>query len=205
MLKKVVPFSILFLSLFCVNAQLRDNVQLAIEPGFIFLSSAENLSGFLNVEPKVKIAKNTFVGLRVNTVLNSQKISNHNPAQYQMRDKYDNGGFSFVPTLDRYFYEKRIAGKFFRPYLGLGAGVYLMTKYIDVFSYATRNEFLVEVDKQAGALFRAGLESGRLRLGLEYNLLRKAKIQLPNGQQIGTVNNSYLGLSFGFIFKHKVS
>ena len=62
----------------------------------------------------------------------------------------------------------------------------------------------MEVDKQAGVLFRAGLESGRIRLGLEYNLLRKAKIQLPNCQQIGTVNNSYLGLSFGLIVGYKV-
>ena len=51
---------------------------------------------------------------------------------------------------------------------------------------------------QIGFLLRGGLEIGKIRCGLEYNLISKADIKMPNGQIIGTVNNSYLGLFIGF-------
>ena len=38
----------------------------------------------------------------------------------------------------------------------------------------------------------------KIRFGLEYNLILKTDIEIPNGQIIGTVDNSYLGLSIGF-------
>ncbi len=54
------------------------------------------------------------------------------------------------------------------------------------------------VNNQVGFLLRGGFELGKTRLGLEYNFIPKADIEIPNGQIIGTVDNSYFGLSIGF-------
>ncbi len=54
------------------------------------------------------------------------------------------------------------------------------------------------VKNQLGLLLRGGLEIGNTRYGIAYNFIPKAAIKIPNGQIIGTINNSYLGLSIGF-------
>ncbi len=46
-------------------------------------------------------------------------------------------------------------------------------------------------------LLRAGLESDKLILGVEYNFVPKANVELPDGEVAGTVDKSYFGLSVG--------
>jgi len=133
------------------------------------------------------------MGLRIGIVLNPQKFENHDSLQFEIDEEFDNGGISFVPTIDYY-----LNGNNYRPYLGLGVGAYLLTSYVDVISNTSSDEFEVKVNKQVGVLLRGGFESNRLRFRLEYNFIQKADIKIPNG---GTVNNSYLGLSFGFIIE----
>jgi len=48
-------------------------------------------------------------------------------------------------------------------------------------------------------LIRTGLELKRMRLGLEYNFVPKTTIKSPGERKVGTVNSSYLGMSFGLI------
>jgi len=54
------------------------------------------------------------------------------------------------------------------------------------------------VNNQLGLLLRGGLELGNTRFGLEYNFIPKSDIEISNSQIVGTVDNSYLGLSIGF-------
>ena len=56
------------------------------------------------------------------------------------------------------------------------------------------------VKNQLGFLIRGGLEIKNLRYGLEYNFMPQADIKIPNIQTIGTIDNSYLGLSIGYTF-----
>lgn len=138
------------------------------------------------------------MGLRIGVVINPQKFENHNSLLFdigkEFDEEFDNGGTSFVPTFDYYFNETR-----YRPYLGIGIGAYLLTSNVDVISNTSSDKFEVKVNKQFGVLFRGGFESARLRFGLEYNFIQKADIKFPNGQIIGTVDNSYFGLSIGYI------
>lgn len=205
MLKKAILFPVLLLCFLYSNAQINDNVRLDVEPEFMVLTDFNNGGVFLNIEPKVKIAQNTYAGLRIGIVSYTQEFKNNDPLQYQIDENLESRGISFVPTIDHHFYEKHILGKFYRPYLGLGAGAYLLSRRVDVTSTVSKNQFEVEVDKQIGVLIRAGLESHRLRLGLEYNLIQKADIELPNGQLIGIINNSYLGVSVGIIISRKAT
>ncbi len=204
MLRKGLLVQTLLLCLSASHAQEGDKLRLALEPGFLLFSASKNLGFFVNAEPKLKVANNTYLGLRVALVVNQQKFENYDPTRYVIDDKFDNGGTSLVPTLDFHFKEMYIRGKFFRPYLGFGAGIYVLSQYVDVISYRPVDKFEVRVDEQFGALFRGGIEANKLRVGLEYNLIQKVDVTIPDGPTVGTVNNSYLGFYVGLLIGPKM-
>lgn len=178
--------------LFCL-LNLNAQVTLRIELGVLIENDSDNLGLLLNVEPKVKISKNTIFGLRFGFVTNPQKFKIDDSSQFFINNPDDNGIISFVPTFDYYLNENK-----YRPYIGLGLGYYFFDS-TDVFNQNSSVEVLEgSVNNQLGFLLRGGLELGKTRLGLEYNFIPKADIKIPNGQTIGTVNNSYMGLSIGF-------
>ncbi|WKN45662.1 hypothetical protein [Tunicatimonas pelagia] len=168
---------------------------------------------FLNVEPKVRSTENTVVGLRFGVVgysgsnsistINTQTIGNNTGFEYTVNEKSGNGVISFVPTFDYYLNENILLNKyFFRPYLGLGVGYYLLGTYVEVTQLDkadfSREEIRGSVSNQIGVLVRGGVEFNKLIIGLEYNFTPKGDIELPNTQTIGTVDLSFIGLSFGY-------
>ncbi len=193
MLKKNLILTTLLFCLFNLNAQEENSLTLRIEPGFLLYSDSENLGLLLNIEPKIKSSENTVIGLRFGVALNSQKFKNIDSSQFFIDDQNDNAVISFVPTFDYYLNENNYC-----PYIGIGLGYYLWS-YIDV-SRRNGSVDVLEgsVNDQVGFLVRGGFELGNTRLGLEYNFILKADIEIPNGQIIGTVDNSYLGVSIGF-------
>jgi hypothetical protein len=196
MLKQILLIILLLFALPNVHAQENSIMKLGIEPGFLLFSDSDNLGIFINVEPKLKFSEKALIGMRFGFALNAQKFENKDVYQFYIGTENDHAIVSFVPTFDYYLNENK-----FQPYVGLGIGIYLMSK-IDVsrISVFPAEEVIeVGVNNQVGLLLRGGFESGKLRLGLEYNLIRKADIKMPNGQVIGTVDNSYLGLSIGLI------
>ncbi len=186
--KKLLPIVALF-CLLHVNAQ----VILRIEPGILLETDSENLGVLLNVEPKVKISENTRFGLRFGIAVNPQKFKINNSTSFFIDDLDDNAIMSFVPTFDYY-----LNAHHYCPYIGLGLGYYVFNN-IDVSTRNTSVNILEgRVNNQLGMLLRGGLEIGHTRFGLEYNFMPKADIEIPDGQTIGTVDNSYFGLSVGF-------
>lgn len=173
-----------------LNAQ----VTLRIEPGVLLETDSNNLGLLLNIEPKVKASENTVIGLRFGIAINPQKIRLDDSLPYFIDEMDDNAVISFVPTYDYYF-----NNKYHRPYVGFGLGYYLFND-IDVSNRNSGSLNVLEgnVKNQLGFLLRGGLEIGNTRYGLEYNFMPKADIKIPDGQTIGTINNSYLGLSIGF-------
>ncbi len=192
MLKKKILLITLLFCLLNLNAQENHNISLRIEPGLIVFSDSENLGLLLNFEPNIKISENTAIGLRFGLAINSQKFENNDSARFYIDDESDNAVISFVPTFDYYLNESN-----FRPYLGLGLGFYLLSD-IDVSRFGSGNVIEVSVKNQLGLLLRGGFEIGNTRLRLEYNFIPKVDIEIPNNQKIGTVDNSYLGVSVGF-------
>jgi len=200
MLKKMLLLLTLFFCLSNLNAQEKYNLKLGVDVGhLLLLDNIEHFEFFFNVEPQLKILENTFIGLRFGLTLNSHVFENNN-FQFYIDDKLDHAILSFVPTIDYYFKVNN-----FRPYIGLGLGIHLLPGYIDVYQVAITNPFdpVLEgrVDKRLGFLVRGGVELRKFRFGLEYNFIPTADIKIPNGEIIGTVDNSYLGLSVGFIIK----
>jgi opacity protein-like surface antigen len=185
--KKKLLILILFFGLFSLNAQ----VKLRIEPGFLLKTESENLGLILNVEPNIRISENTVIGLRFGLALNPQKFETNNLAQFRFDDKNDNAVISFIPTFDYYLYLNNT-----RPYFGIGMGYYLFSSV--VLANPSENVSEGSVNNQIGFLLRGGFQLGKTKLGLEYNFIPKADIKIPNGQTIGTVDNSYFGVSIGF-------
>lgn len=189
-------------SLSSISAQKESNVRLLAETGLLGLSDADNLGLFLNLEPKLKVFENAFIGLRIGVVINAQKFEHYDISQFNIDTAADNGGMAFALTFDYYLNENDL-----RPYLGVGAGPYLLANYVDVSrvipSPPSEDTFEVKVNNQLGFLIRGGVESRNLRFGIEYNLISKADLKSPNEEPIGIVNNSYLGLSIGFVIGAK--
>lgn len=196
MLKKIGLLIVLLCCLLHLNAQEQHNVKLGVEVGFLPLSEdSHNLGLFLKVEPKVKVLENTFIGLRFGLTLNSHSFENSNSFQFYIDESFDNAVLSFVPTIDYYFPINN-----FRPYIGAGVGYYLLPNPIEVYEVGSSNILAGSVKERIGFLVRGGLELHKFRFGLEYTFIPKADIEIPDSKIIGTVGNSYLGLSFGFIF-----
>lgn len=202
--------SIILLFCFCNSfAQEQGNMKLKIETGF----DLGKPGVFLNIEPKIKSSESTVFGLRFGIVAysgsnnvstaNTQTTGNNVDFEYTVSETSGNGIISFVPTFDYYLNESIFLDRhFFRPYLGLGIGYYILGTYLEVtqrdIANAMEEEVRGRISNQIGFLFRAGIELERLIIGLEYNFTPKADIDLPNGETIGTIDLSFVGLSLGF-------
>ncbi len=171
---------------------LTAQVKLRIEPGILLKTASENIGLMLNVEPKIEISYNSVIGLRFGISVNSQKFETNDGSQFFIDEQNDNAVISFVSTFDHYLNEN-----YNRPYLGLGIGYYLLSP-IDVSFAGSQNILEGTVKNQLGLLLRGGLELGKTRLGLEYNFIPNADIEIPSDEVVGKVNNSYFGLSIGF-------
>ena len=68
-------------------------------------------------------------------------------------------------------------------------------------SPSSENVIEVSVNNRLGFLLRGGLNLEKFILGLEFNYIPKTDIEIPGGQIIGTVSNSYVGLTFGYLIE----
>lgn len=213
MLKTLILLNVLMFCLLSLSAQEDSNIKLKIETGVLWTAKPANPSFpwfngfFLHAEPKLKTSTSTFIGLRIGVSVNEQKNENFDFLQSYFYDNPndgiiqfinpDNSSFSLVPTFEYCFIEKKN-----RPYLGVGVGYYFLTNYTDVSRRGIANpsdvKLEVSVNKQVGILLRGGFEVNRLIFGLEGNYIPKADIEISTGQIIGTVDNSYIGLSIGY-------
>lgn len=217
MLKTLISLKVLLFCLLSLSAQEDSNIKLKIETGVLWTAKPANPSFpwfngfFLHAEPKLKTSTSTFIGLRIGVSINEQKnenfdflesyfYNNPNDGIIQFTNP-DNGSFSLVPTFDYCFVEKK-----HRPYLGIGVGYYFLTNYTDVSRRRivdpAEGELKVSVNNQVGVLLRGGFEVNNLIFGLEGNYIPKTDIEISTGQIIGTVDNSYIGLSIGYVIGH---
>lgn len=188
-LKKKLFFTVTLIGLCYLSAQDKNNLALRIEPGILLKTDSENLGLLLNLEPHIKIGESGVIGLRFGLALNSQKFLEANNSQFNIAENNDHAVISFLPTFDYYLNKSKN-----QPYLGIGLGYYLLSQ-ITLSNPSEEGS----VDNQVGLLLRGGLKLRRTRLGLEYNVIPKADIEIPDGQIVGTVESSYLGFSIAFI------
>lgn len=201
---------------FNLNAQKESTVKLKMETGILWdwVDGRTYLSGsFLYIEPKLKTSKNAFIGLRIGAAHNTQRVQTTDATQFSIDNYNDrgNGTFSFIPTFDRCFGNNNK----YQPYIGVGLGYYFLTTSKDVFinNDPTNEAFKAKVNNQIGFLLRSGftlynLKVGRVDLsnvvvGVEFNYIPVADVEISSGERVGTINASNVALSIGYVFGNK--
>jgi outer membrane protein W len=134
-------------------------------------SAGSNFSGgaLFAVEPKYAVMDPLAIGLRIEA---AAIVNEYNNNSNQSNGK---ANVSYLLTGDYYFSDKG-----FRPFLGAGAGVYVIA---NVDSNFNSNANTIPTTTQFGFMARAGFEASHFRLGIEYNFVGSGA--------------SYLGLKVG--------
>lgn len=170
--------------------------RLYIGPG-----KGEGLGILLGIEPKYLITAKDAVGLRLGTAIILERNATFDIPQYSIESGFITSVItsSITGTFDHYFHNE---GEAVAAFVGGGIGLY---KSSDVEVEENDNSDLirrsedVKIRGQVGLLLRTGFEFRKFRMEGEYNLIPNADIDFLDEGTIGRVNDSYFGLSFGFI------
>lgn len=143
-------------------------------------------------EPKFSVIDNLAIGLRLE---GSLWIDTDNE-RIQSLDADAIFSFSAVPTFDYYF-----SKKIFRPFVGVGYGLYFYPSSNGSYTYKSATGFL-GMENNTGILVRGGFEVGHFRLGVNYNRIsREVKSSISNS--LYKEDWSYIDLKVGFIIGGK--
>ena len=178
------------IAFFCVSsyAQKEGGFRVGLDLGVVPTNGGGG--ALFSLEPKYNIKDNMNVGLRIGIAAIVRDI---NDSGTTTSAKVAANG-SYVATYDYYF---NGAGKSFVPYIGAGAGYYSIAN-VELDDTNNSNDVNVDATGKMGGLVRGGFEWGKFRMGLEYNLVPESTLQDNNGNNQGTVANSYVGIHLGF-------
>ncbi|HEX4957888.1 MAG TPA: hypothetical protein VFV46_06890 [Lacibacter sp.] len=131
----------------------------------------------LAIEPRFNIIDRITVGLRGEATAMAR-------AGYQINNASADGeaglGIAILATGDYYFKNRTV-----RPFIGAGIGVY---NFVSVeATSANVGRITVPAVTKPGGMVRAGVEIWHIRAGIHYNVIGKTN----------TINNNYLGITFG--------
>lgn len=126
------------------------------------------------IEPKYNVLDQIAVGLRMEAAA-MVRVSNDG------EDGDAKFNYSYLATGDYYFSNNK-----FRPFGGLGAGIYTFGK-VSSSDFEDGEDFTLPGTSKFGFMARAGFEYGHLRVGAEYNFLpdKAGYIGLKIGGVIG--------------------
>ena len=86
----------------------------------------------------------------------------------------------------------------FAPFVGAGVGVFFLAN-VDFDSNASTSSSGIASGTKLGGLVRAGFESSKFRMALEYNIVPASTWDVTIGSvPAGKVENSYFGIKVGF-------
>lgn len=177
-MKKTLAFLLIILTVQLAKAQNEADdtfkkFKVDVSLGYAIPQGSGTKGGIIFViEPKYAVLQQFSVGLRMEAA-----------ALVDNLDYNGNSGTvtvlgSYLATGDYYFTNSK-----FRPFAGIGAGVYRSASgtFVD-----GNNTSTTQTASQFGFMARGGFELGHLRVGIEYNFLKE--------------NAGYLGLKLGVCF-----
>lgn len=147
------------------------------------------------LEPKINIANNMSIGLRLGTAALAKDVT-----YYNISEDYEgeiSGNASVTGTFDYYFNngKSNVA-----PFIGGGFGYFALSN-IDIENGDFDNPDEagnLEANFKWGPMLRAGVELGKFRMAAEYNFVPPSDLQNINGVVIGEAINQYFGFTLGF-------
>ena len=169
-MKKLLALAFVILGIISISGQEKGKFRVGLDLGYVF----ENDGGALfSIEPKYNITGNSNIGLRLGTA-----------ASIGISDADSN--LSILGTYDYYFNSQNSSTS---PFLGVGLGYFALGEI----SGGVPGGLAIDLGEQFGALVRGGVELGKLRIALEYNIIPKSDLEIGE-----SIKNSYLGASIGF-------
>ncbi len=191
-MKRIVLFFAL-LTAFSATAQEYKPFKVNLSLGYA-KALGQGLSGgaLFSVEPKYGLSDNFDLGLRLESAIIARGVTLSNNNQTATGKA---SGFTSGLVTATYLF----GSGGFRPFLGLGAGVFSLGES-DTFTVtngqnAPENITFTSITK-FGAMVRAGFKTGHFVAAVEYNAIPTTAVKLTNS----TIDskNAYLGIKVGF-------
>lgn len=190
-MKKVIFFAVAMMACTFAQAQTEGKVRVGLDMGAALPGDG---GGFLfNLEGGYNLADNMRVGLRFGSAAFVKGVVLDSGDELESASVSANG--SYIATFDYYLNN----GGSFAPFAGAGVGIYNVAS-VGVSGGDTAEDFEGTVDAGAkfGGFVRGGFELGKFRMGLEYNFVPGSPLINSAGNEVGTMNNGYLGITLGF-------
>ncbi len=168
------------------HAQEQNKFRIGLDIGYAMSDDGDGI--LVALEPKYNITNNMNVGFRIENTIFVKEVN--------LTDEVIKtdiiGGLSFMGTFDYYLTKNDTK---FSPFMGIGIGYTALT---DVRFEFVGDETIpdTQVNGKIGGLIRTGIELGKLRLAVTYNLIGKSEFE-DEGDKL-EVKNSYIGISLGF-------
>lgn len=157
--------------------------------GYAKPTGAGSSGGFLlSIEPKYGVNDQIDLGFRIEGALMARAAQ----VNGQLTDTELKFAGSYVLT-GTYL----LSSEKFRPYVGIGAGLYSTGGL----SFSESNDIGGQFARKLGAMGRVGFKYGHLNMGVEYNYAPSTKYTANltnNTVAIIKSNNSYVGFKLGF-------
>lgn len=145
------------------------------------------------LEPKYNIQDNLNIGIRFGGAAMVRDLEYYSTTE-DVSGKVS-ANVSMALTADYYF---NSPGKNFAPFVGGGLG-YMSFAAIEFDSGVDEDfEGVLDAKNALAPFLRAGFETGKFRLSLDYNFVPSSDIINFQGAVIGETGNSYLGIALGF-------
>ena len=169
-MKKLLLITFLIVGITTISGQEKEKFRMGLDLGYVF--AKEGGGALFSLEPKYNLTDNSNIGIRIGAA-----------AAVSESDIEVDANINILATYDYYFNSENSSTS---PFLGAGLGLYILG---DVGG----SVYAVNLGEQFGAMIRGGLQLGKFRLALEYNILPETNLEFRQ-----SINNSYLGASIGF-------
>lgn len=185
-MNKLIITYFLFAASITASAQAFQNIdhyksfEVLLEGGYARPAGNGSKAGvLLAIEPRYNVIDRFTVGLRGESTAMAR-------AGYQINNASADGeaglGIAILATGDYYFTNRMV-----RPYVGGGIGVY---NFVSVQATSSNGgSITVPAETKPGGMIRLGVEVWHVRAGFHYNIVGKSN----------TINNNYLGITFGIV------
>lgn len=173
-----------------VKAQEVGTVRVGFDFGYTIPEGGGGIS--YAIEPKYNLQENMTIGLKLGAAL-MVKNADIEGSDSEFEGKIAANG-SYLGTFDYYFHK---SGSF-APYVGGGIGLYRLAAIEVKVTDDVDESTSFDASSKFGGLIRFGFESGKFRMGAEYNLIPKSDLEDINGNVVGESVNNYLNIHLGF-------
>jgi outer membrane protein W len=186
-MKKAVLL-LLCLVAFSASAQEFKPFKVNLSLGYAKPLGAGASAGFLlALEPKYSLNDNLELGLRLESAIVARAFSYQN----QTGDAEVKGLGSYLLTGNYFFSTEN-----FRPYVGVGAGLYTVAgTTVTIVNGQANDNYVVQGETKFGLMGRAGFKAGHFNLSVEYNAVPKSSSKLQSVTLES--KNAYVGIKLG--------